>query len=79
MAAPKGVCCWCREPVEATEKAAYEITGYERERQAGGANTIAGRKRVDRRIWHDRFQGDHFDLHLAGHEQPPLFAEMRKP
>lgn len=65
MSAPKGRCQWCGELVEGGQRAAYAVTGYERERDQGGANQIVRRYRVGA-LWHDRFGGDCFDLHLAG-------------
>lgn len=71
MSAPKGICLRCGGIVEAAHKAAYGVTGYERERSAGGANHIVDRERIDGQIWHDRWSGDCFAKRKI--DQPTLY------
>lgn len=52
MAPPRGPCVFCTRQVEAHQKAAYPVRGWEIERSAGGANRIFGRKREPDRIAH---------------------------
>lgn len=69
MTGPKGVCLHCGKIVEATEKAAYAVTGYEIERKGGGQNHVYARTRVDGQIWHERFDGDCLDRFLRQQAQ----------
>lgn len=52
MAAEKGTCEVCGRPVLAYQKAAYPVSGWEIERDKGGANRILGRKRTPDRVAH---------------------------
>lgn len=60
MSPPKGICRVCGEEVTASQRAAYAVTGFEQEREAGGANHILERRRIDGQIWHDRHSADCF-------------------
>jgi hypothetical protein len=48
----KGTCEICGRTIANIETAAYPVAGWEVERQAGGANRIADRRRVPDRIAH---------------------------
>jgi len=72
MSPPKGVCRGCGEWVQSHETAAYAVSGYEVERDAGGQNHVRGRKRTDGLIWHARFHGDCFDQFIEGPRQESL-------
>lgn len=76
MSAPKGICAFCGEPVKTSDRAAFAITGYERERETGGQNHVVKKARVDGWIWHARFDGDCFERHvIKRHPKPePLFS-----
>jgi hypothetical protein len=69
MNGPKGICNLCGERVEATQKAAYAVTGYEVDRDQGGQNHVVARQRVDGKIWHHRHDHDCFDKFLKGDQQ----------
>jgi hypothetical protein len=69
MNGPKGICNYCGERVEGTQRAAYEVTGYEEERDGGGQNHVVDRKRVDGKIWHDRHDFDCFYKFRKGDQQ----------
>jgi hypothetical protein len=48
----KGTCTFCGRGVANIESAAYPVTGWEIEREGGGANRIADRVRVPDVIAH---------------------------
>jgi len=49
----RGDCHFCHQPVTSAATAAWPVTGWEAERQQGGANRIIARERVkDGRIAH---------------------------
>jgi hypothetical protein len=53
VSAPKGTCVDCGGEVLRIQTAVYEVRGYERERDRGGANHVLERVRVDGRVWHE--------------------------
>ena len=64
MTGPKGICRKCGETIHSNERAAYAVQGYEVERDAGGQNHVRERRRMDGWVWHERYEGDCFDLWL---------------
>lgn len=52
MTPPRGTCEFCHEAVEVTQTAAFPVSGWEVEREQGGANRILDRKRAPDRIAH---------------------------
>jgi len=45
MSAPKGICAICGREVTPFQRAAWRVSGWESERDAGGANQIKDRRR----------------------------------
>lgn len=68
MTPPRGSCAFCREPVMPLQKAAYPVTGWEIERDQGGANRIAGKERQPNLIAHARC----LEAHLRRGEQTQM-------
>lgn len=66
----RGTCEFCVRPVLETEKAAFPVTGWEIERDAGGANQIFDRERVEGVIAHESCVK--VRSRFGGHEQMSL-------
>lgn len=56
----RGACHFCGEQVTTTHKAAWPISGWELEREGGGANRILGRTREPDVIAHATCAESHF-------------------
>jgi hypothetical protein len=48
----RGICGHCHKPVTEQDIAAWPVTGFEVQREGGGANRILGRERVPDAIFH---------------------------
>lgn len=72
MSPSRGICEHCGSEVTSEQIAAYPVNGWEIERQGGvgGANQIAGKKRLPNRIVHARC----LEWLLKGGEQMELSA-----
>lgn len=62
MAPLRGMCAFCRRPVEATDTAAFPVEGWEVERAQGGANRILGRTRKPNVIAHASCAERHYKV-----------------
>lgn len=72
MTPPRGTCEFCGSEVTRLQQAAWPVSGWEIERDAGGANHIAGKQRLPNRIAHARCLESH--LRRGGHEQLTMGA-----
>jgi hypothetical protein len=66
MTISRGNCHFCSEPVDVNQTAAFPITGWEAERQGGGANRIIGRERTPGKIAHAQCAERAFRLERKG-------------
>lgn len=66
MTPPRGVCEFCGSEVTRLQQAAWPVSGWEIERDQGGANRIAGKKRIPNVIAHARCLESHL---RRGHQE----------
>jgi hypothetical protein len=62
VAPPRGQCAFCPRPVLQNERAAFPVSGWEVEREQGGANRILGRTREPNVIAHAACAERHFKM-----------------